>query len=93
MKGKVMASLMLIASASVSAATVREAFKMRHTPIDPGQMHIALVAAFVAGVTALVSTAFLMRYFRKHDSWAMSPFAWYCMVVGGASFLVFHFAG
>lgn len=83
----------LMAQPVIIAATVREAFKMRHTPIDPGQMHIALLAAVVSGVTALASTAFLMRYFRRHDSWAMSPFAWYCMVVGGVAFLIFHFAG
>jgi undecaprenyl-diphosphatase len=82
----------LMAQPVIIAATVREAFKMRHTPIDPAQMHIALLAAVVSGVTALASTAFLMRYFRKHDSWAMSPFAWYCMVVGGTAFLIFHFA-
>ena len=40
------------------------------------------MAAVVAGITALLSTAFLMRYFRQHDSWALNPFAYYCVLAG-----------
>jgi undecaprenyl-diphosphatase len=43
------------------------------------------LAAVVAGVTAFASTAFLMRYFRQHDAWALNPFAYYCFVVGAGS--------
>ncbi|TLU72671.1 undecaprenyl-diphosphate phosphatase [Lichenicoccus roseus] len=46
----------------------------------------AILAAVVAGITALASTAFLMRYFRSHEDWAMSPFAIYCILFGAASF-------
>jgi undecaprenyl-diphosphatase len=42
----------------------------------------------VAGITAFASTAFLMRYFRSHDSWALNPFAYYCFVVGAGSLAV-----
>ncbi|HEX3350718.1 MAG TPA: undecaprenyl-diphosphatase, partial [Acetobacteraceae bacterium] len=42
----------------------------------------ALIAAVVAGVTAFASTAFLMRYFRSHNDWALDPFGYYCIVVG-----------
>lgn len=82
----------LMAQPVIIAATVREAFKMRHVPLDAGQMHIAMVAAVVSGLTALASTAFLMRYFRNHDKWALSPFGWYCMVAGAAAFVALHLA-
>lgn len=38
----------------------------------------AWVAGIVAGITAYASTAFLMRYFGKHDFQALDPFAYYC---------------
>ncbi len=47
---------------------------------------ISLIAAIIAGVVAYASTAFLMRYFRDHDAWALKPFAWYCAIFGAASF-------
>jgi undecaprenyl-diphosphatase len=43
---------------------------------------MAFVAAVVAGLVALASTAFLMRYFRHNDKWALNPFAYYCLVAG-----------
>ncbi len=47
---------------------------------------VSLLAAVVAGVVAYASTAFLMRYFKQHDSWALKPFAWYCAAFGAGSF-------
>ena len=49
---------------------------------------VSLVAAIVAGLVALASTAFLMRYFRDHDAWALLPFAWYCLIFGAGGFLL-----
>jgi len=49
---------------------------------------VAVLAAVVAGVTAYASTWFLMHYFRQHDSWALNPFAYYCLVVGAGSLLL-----
>jgi undecaprenyl-diphosphatase len=43
---------------------------------------IAWVAGLVAGVTAFLSVAFLMRYFRRHDFEALDPFAYYCWAAG-----------
>jgi undecaprenyl-diphosphatase len=40
------------------------------------------IAGLVAGVTAWLSTAFLMRYFRRHDFEALDPFAYYCWGAG-----------
>lgn len=83
----------LMAQPVIIAATVREGFKLRHAPPDAAQIHMAMAAAVVAGVTALASTAFLMRYFRSHDRWAMTPFALYCMALGGGAFVALHFMG
>ncbi len=40
------------------------------------------VAGAVAGITAYLSTAFLMHYFRRHDFEALDPFAYYCWAAG-----------
>ena len=50
-------------------------------------------AAVLAGITAWLSTAFLMRYFRRHDSWALNPFAFYCLAFGAGSALMFLVRG
>lgn len=47
-----------------------------------------LIAGIVAGVMAFLSTAFLMRYFRRHEEQpALDPFAWYCWAAGLAALL------
>jgi undecaprenyl-diphosphatase len=83
----------LIATPIILGATVLEVPKLLHTSIPtdvttsipPGTFGLAALAAVVAGATALASTAFLMRYFRAHDSWALNPFAYYCLVIGAGS--------
>ena len=44
-----------------------------------GQIEMYLAGALVAGVTAYLSTRFLLRYFR---SGRLDPFALYCLVLG-----------
>ena len=56
--------------------------KLLHASIPHGTFGLAALAAIVAGITALASTAFLMRYFRKHEFDALDPFGYYCGVVG-----------
>lgn len=46
------------------------------------QLPVALASAVVAGVTAYLSTAFLMRYFKRHEVNALDPYAVYCAVAG-----------
>jgi undecaprenyl-diphosphatase len=75
----------LIATPIIFGATVLEAPKLLHADIPPGVFALSAVAALVAGVTAWLSTWFLMRYFRQHDQWALNPFGYYCIVVGLAS--------
>ena len=75
----------LIATPIILGATVLEVPKLMHEHVPQGVLAMSAMAAVVAGVTALLSTAFLMRYFRQHDSWALNPFAYYCVVAGVVS--------
>jgi len=75
----------LIATPIILAAGLKEVPKLLHAGVPPGTFQLAFVSAVVAGLVALASTAFLMRYFRDHDDWALNPFAYYCLVAGGGS--------
>jgi len=46
---------------------------------------IAWLAGLVAGVTAFLSVAFLMHYFKRHDFEALDPFAYYCWAAGAVA--------
>ena len=72
----------LIATPIIIGATVLEVPKLLHEDIPPGTFLLSGIAAVVAGIVALLSTAFLMRYFRNHDAWALNPFAFYCIIAG-----------
>ena len=72
----------LIATPIILGATVLEVPKLLHASVAPGVFQLSAVAAVVAGITAFLSTAFLMRYFRNHDTMALNPFAYYCFAVG-----------
>lgn len=78
---------LLMAQPAVFAATVHEAWQLRHMSVSAEMARISVIAAIVAGITALVSTAVLLRYFRNHERWALSPFAFYCMGAGVVSLL------
>jgi undecaprenyl-diphosphatase len=75
----------LIATPIILGATALEVPKLLHESVPAGTFTVAAVAAVVAGATAFASAAFLMRYFRQHDAWALNPFAYYCFAVGGGS--------
>jgi undecaprenyl-diphosphatase len=45
----------------------------------------ALISGVVAGVVAYLATAFLMRYFNRHEFEALNPFAYYCWAAGAIS--------
>jgi undecaprenyl-diphosphatase len=78
----------LIATPIILGATVLEVPKLLHEHVPHGVLAMSEMAAVVAGITALLSTAFLMRYFRQHDSWALNPFAYYCLLAGVGSLSV-----
>ncbi len=80
----------LIATPVILGATVLELPKLLHEDIAPGVLQLSVVAAILAGVTAFASTAFLMRYFRTNDAWALNPFAYYCIVFGLGSLAVLY---
>ena len=72
----------LIATPIILGATVLEVPKLLRGGVPPGTVSLSVMAAVLAGITAWLSTAFLMRYFRDHDRWALNPFAYYCLVAG-----------
>lgn len=76
----------LIATPVILGATVLEVPKLLRAGVPSGVFGLSVLAAIIAGVTAFASTAFLMRYFRRHDYWALNPFAYYCLAVGTAAF-------
>ena len=80
----------LIATPIIIGATVLEVPKLLHAGVPHGAFGISVLAALVAGLTALASTAFLMKYFRENDRWALNPFAYYCILAGmlSAAFLL-----
>lgn len=76
---------LLMAQPIVFGATVHEAFELRHLSIDHETVVLSCSAALVAGLTAYGSTYVLLRYFRDHTRWALSPFAFYCIAAGLAT--------
>ena len=81
----------LIATPIILGATALEVPKLLHESVPPGVFALSAVAALAAGVTAFASTAFLMRYFRQHDVWALNPFAYYCLAAGAGSLALLLF--
>ena len=80
----------LIATPIILGATVLEVPKLRHADVAAGLWQLSIIAAVVAGVVAWLSTAFLMRYFRRDDRAALAPFAWYCVAFGLGAFAWLH---
>ncbi len=80
----------LIATPIIIGATVLEVPHLLHESVPPGVFQQAAIAAVLAGITAWLSTAFLMRYFRLNDRMALNPFAFYCLLfgLGSAAWLV-----
>jgi undecaprenyl-diphosphatase len=79
----------LIATPIIVGAAVLEVPKLMALP-DHRISGLAIGAGVVAGVTAYLSIAFLMHYFRRHDfDDALVPFAIYCWAAGAASALIF----
>ncbi|MBE7210388.1 MAG: undecaprenyl-diphosphate phosphatase [Gluconacetobacter diazotrophicus] len=81
----------LIATPIIVAATAHQLLSLRHSAGGlSGAAPMLLLAAVVAGVVAFGSTAFLMRYFREHENWALRPFALYCIAAGIVFFALVH---
>jgi len=76
----------LIATPVIAGAAVLEVPKLLHAHQAVGGLYWA--AGIVAGVTAWLSVAFLMRYFRRHEFEALDPFAWYCWALGALALAI-----
>jgi undecaprenyl-diphosphatase len=81
----------LIATPIIAGAAVLEIPKLRALP-GGGINSVTIGAGIVAGITAWLSVAFLMRYFQRHDfDDALMPFAIYCWVAGALSAVLLLF--
>jgi undecaprenyl-diphosphatase len=49
---------------------------------------VALIGGVVAGVTAFIAIAVLMRWMKSHDFKALDPFAYYCIGFGAISLVL-----
>jgi undecaprenyl-diphosphatase len=76
----------LIGTPAILAAGLGEVPKLIHEHELHSLFGVSLLAAVVAGIVAYASTAFLMRYFKRHEDWGLRPFAWYCALFGAGSF-------
>jgi len=71
----------LIATPVIAGAGVLEVPKLLHASAG-GMGPVVWLAGAVAGITAYLSVAFLMRYFRRREFEALDPFAYYCWAFG-----------
>lgn len=80
----------LIATPIILGAAVLEVPHFIHRQAESGGFGpLVWLAGVVAGVTAYASTAFLMRYFGRHDFEALDPFAYYCVAAGAVALALF----
>jgi undecaprenyl-diphosphatase len=75
----------LIATPIIIGASVLEVPHLFRPEVAHAFSLLVWIAGAVAGITAYLSTAFLMRYFRRHDFEALDPFAYYCWAAGALS--------
>jgi undecaprenyl-diphosphatase len=79
----------LMGAPIILAANVYEAPKLMKEGATLGGM--AILSGVVAGIFAYISLTLLMRYFRRHEFEAMSPFAYYCWAAGVISLGIIAF--
>jgi undecaprenyl-diphosphatase len=80
----------LIATPVIFGANILKIPQLLRHDSGGGFTTITVVAGIVAGITAYLSIAFLMRYFKKHDFEALDPFAWYCWAAGMLSLALLY---
>ena len=76
----------LLATPIILAAAVLELPKLV-APELRSELPPAVLGGLIAGVAAYLSTAFLMRYFKRQEINALVPFGVYCIVLGGATLI------
>jgi undecaprenyl-diphosphatase len=87
----------LLATPVIAGAAVLEIPKLRHLSIEAAGAGVSGSALWIAGlaaaITAYASTAFLLRYFRRHEeNPALDPFAYYCWAAGALVLLLLKIA-
>lgn len=82
----------LLTAPVITGAAVLEIPKLLRAPQHLGAIapDILLTAGVVAGLAAFLSTAFLMRYFKTHETAALRPYAYYCIALGLGALAVFR---
>jgi undecaprenyl-diphosphatase len=80
----------LIATPIIFGANILKVPQLLRHDSGGGFTTITVVAGIVAGITAYLSIAFLMHYFKKHDFEALDPFAWYCWAAGAVSLALLY---
>jgi undecaprenyl-diphosphatase len=71
----------LLATPVILGAAVLEVPKMlKHG--SSHMVHMGIIGGICAGIVALVSTGFLMRYFKRNEVSALRPFGYYSVIVG-----------
>ena len=76
----------LTATPLILGGVALEGPKLLHHPGGFGAT--AVLAGVVAGITAWISVAALMRWFKTHEVRGFDPFAIYCVLAGGASLAI-----
>ena len=76
----------LLATPIIGAAGLLEVPKLLHE--HTGQLGLVVVSGIVAGVSAFISVALLMRYFHRTEFQALNPFAYYCLGAGAISLIL-----
>lgn len=80
----------LLATPVIAAAGALEIPKLfSHQTAQALPASMILLYGTLSGLFAYISTAFLMRYFERHDIQALKPFGIYCLVAGAAA-LAWH---
>lgn len=79
----------LLALPVILAASAHQGWQVYHHHIPFENIMQMSVATLIGCITALLSTAFLMKYFKNNERWALTPFGYYCCILGTISFIVF----
>jgi len=77
----------LMATPIIGAAGLLEVPKLIHDG-SQSSLSMVLVAGLLAGLSAFLSVAFLMRYFKRSDVESLNPFAYYCILAGISAFVL-----
>ncbi|CAI3923242.1 MULTISPECIES: undecaprenyl-diphosphate phosphatase [Commensalibacter] len=79
----------LLALPIIFAATIHQTWKIYKHNIPIENFGTIFIATIVGGVTALISTTLIMKYFHNHEKLALTPFSFYCIALGSISLLIF----